>query len=101
MLSANEGSDSPEIDARLRLALARIDRSLSESEIEQVRGKTGHLVALGEAMRRTPLQNGDEPAPPFDPAVAGASASLPGGPRDRATHAQPGPDGREARHDVH
>lgn len=90
-----------EIEARLRLALVRIDRSLSEEEIEQVRGKTRHLADLARALRRTRLQNGDEPAPPFDPALGSATAAPAREARDHMMHASPGADGSEGHHDNH
>lgn len=92
----DDGPEVAEIEARLRLALARIDRPLGEAELAQVRGKTRHLVALAAALREVRLEHGEAPAPPFAPAVASGTASFRGGDRDQALHARSLTSVREA-----
>jgi hypothetical protein len=67
MSAASGTPDDAEIVTRLRLALERLDRSLTEQEIEAVRSRIEHQQVVLRQIRAVPLANGDEPAPGFDP----------------------------------
>ena len=73
MTEAPQGGDDPEIDARLALALARLERRLTERETARVRARITRQMAAVRQIRAIPLANGDEPAPGFDPAPWGAA----------------------------
>ena len=64
---AEDPRHTPIIDARLADLTARFPDRFSEGQRTQVRARIARTVTLGEAIRRTPLTNADEPEIVFVP----------------------------------
>ncbi len=63
--SGEHGDDATE--TLLGLVLKRLDRQLTEQERAMVRARIERQHTIVRQMRAVPLDNGDEPAPGFDP----------------------------------
>ena len=67
MNGESDAHDNGQVETRLRLAVERLDRRLTEQEIAMVRSRIARLHTVLEQIRAIPLANGDEPEPMFDP----------------------------------
>jgi len=69
MVHRNADEISAEIDARLRLIVARAARPLDEIELDLIREKIAKSLEQRALLRAVPLANHDEPALDFDAAL--------------------------------
>ena len=65
-----ETNHDPEIEARLKMAIARAHRPLSSEELALVREQITRDVANRDELRSLPLANSDAPDSGFNPRVA-------------------------------
>lgn len=63
-------TDVVEKEARLTLSLSKSSRPLNAAERAIVEEQISHLIAERNALRATPLENGDQPTPWLDPTPA-------------------------------
>lgn len=56
-----------EVDARMDLILARYGGFLDDDARKTIRNEVQSIVRRGEALRKFPLTNADEPSPVFSP----------------------------------
>jgi hypothetical protein len=59
-----------EIEARLKIVLARAHRPLTGDEMQLVRNQIGQDLEQRDDMRSLPLTNGDAPDGAFNPRIA-------------------------------
>jgi hypothetical protein len=65
--SRPEENESPEVEARMQMILARFGEKLDDEARAAVRKDIEAVVRRGEALRKFPLENGDAPMPIFRP----------------------------------
>lgn len=64
---ADEPKDSPEVEARMQMLIARFGESLDDEARAAVRKDVETVVRRGESLRKFALENGDAPLPIFRP----------------------------------